>query len=128
MRFASLLLIAAAWSAALLPSPAAGPTAARETRLRTTGPENPAVLEQRFAESVRQRDETTCLEILEALDSSAMEALKGMINVEQKQRHIDLIGYLAGEMLQSFERAAMESATVRDRLEELERCYPRRED
>ncbi|MDX1679630.1 MAG: hypothetical protein R3242_02765 [Akkermansiaceae bacterium] len=87
----------------------------------------PHELEARFAHHARLQDENACLAILERFDALTTEALKGLLNVDEKARKLDITGYLAEEMMSAYLASDLDSATVQDRLEELTRCYPRRE-
>ena len=96
-------------------------------RVRALQTENAHELEDHFAHFAKLNDETTCMAILERFDTLAMNALGNLVNVEEKARYIDLTGFVVSQMMKTYHESALASETVRDRLDELIRHYPRRD-
>ena len=96
-------------------------------RVRALQTENAHELVDHFAHFAKLKDETTCMAILEHFDNLAMKGLGKLVNVEEKARYIDLTGFVVSQMVKTYHASELSSETVRDRLDELIRHYPRKE-
>ena len=113
---------------ALHPSPIlAKPCDEEPLRVRVLQTENAHELEDHFAHFAKLKDEDTCMAILERFDDLAMKGLGKLVNVEEKARYIDLTGFVVSQMVKTYHASELSSETVRDRLDELIRHYPRKE-
>ncbi len=114
---------------ALLTAPIqAKPCDQEPLKVRVLQTENAHELVDHFAHFAKLKDETTCMAILERFDTLAMNALGKLLNVEEKARYIDLTGFVVSEMMATYHDSELSSETVRDRLDELIRHYPRKEE
>jgi len=86
------------------------------------------LLDDYFNYFLKLKDEPSCLNILERFDALTADKLATLNKPAEKQKLIDYTGWLVSRMVESIEDSEMDSATVRDRLEELARCYPRSEE
>ena len=66
--------------------------------------------------------------ILERFDTLALKELAKLVNVEDKARHMDVTGYIVSQMMKAYHESELSSETVRDRLDELIRHHPRKEE
>ena len=127
MRTRLHLPLLAAGMTLLIPPVLAKPCDQEPLRVRALATQNAHELEDHFAHFAHLEDEDTCMAILERFDNLAMKGLEKLVNVEEKARYIDLTGFVVSQMVKTYHASALSSETVRDRLDELIRHYPRRE-
>ena len=127
MRTRLHIPLLAAGVALLSASILAKPCDEEPLRVRALQTENAHELVDHFAHFAKLKDEDTCMAILEHFDNLAMKGLEDMVNVQEKARYIDLTGFVVSQMVKTYHASELSSETVRDRLDELIRHYPRKE-
>ena len=119
-----LVLLIAGWTI-FSESGLAKPCEQDQLRLRVLQTQNAHELEDHFAHFAKLQDECTCMAILEHFDNLAMKHLGQLLNVREKAIYIDMTGFVVSQMVNTYHASELSSETVRDRLDELIRHYPR---
>ena len=128
MRIRLFPLIMAAWVGLLPGLILAEKDEAQIAKERALASENAHEMVDHFAHFAELKDEATCMAILERFDTLALKELRKLVNVQEKAHYIDLTGFVVSQMMKTYHESELSSETVRDRLDELIRHYPRKEE